>query len=141
MTLTNAQRTNFFTAGVQMALTNNQRQALAWEGLANETDFEDFKVAEMKDAFKNARSGLPGIPGVPGVPEQVDADGNVIAAAVAPIPPVPGVQASPIPARCSSRLLVTLIAWNYYHDTNREITQNNIHFQNTLRNFQNGMGY
>ena len=136
MTLTNAQRTNFFTAGVQMAMTDNQRQALARESLVNETDFEDFKAAELKDAFKNARSGLPGIPGIPGVPEQVDADGNVIAVVFAPIPPVPGVQATPIPARCSSRLLVATIAWNYYHDTNRAITQNNMHFQNTLRNFK-----
>ena len=79
------------------------------------------------------RSGVPGIPRVPGVPGQVDAGGNVVVAAVPSIPPVPGTHATPIPARCASRLLVASIAWNYYHDTGREATQNNMHFQSTLR--------
>ena len=136
MTLTNAQRTNFFTAGVQMALTNDQCQALAREGLVTEADFIDFKGDELKNAFKNCRNGVQGIPGIPGVPEQVDAAGNVIAAAVPPIAPIPGVQATPIPARCASRILVASIAWNYYNDTDRETTQNNMHFQNTLRHFK-----
>ena len=69
MTLTALQRTNFFTAGVQMALTGAQRTALASEGLVTEADFIDFKDEEIKTAFKNMRSSIPGVPGVPGIPE------------------------------------------------------------------------
>ena len=47
MTLTNAHRTNFFTAGVQMGLTGEQRIALSNEGLVNETDFIDFQDEEL----------------------------------------------------------------------------------------------
>ena len=136
MTLTALQLTNFFTAGVQITLTGAQRTALAYEGLVTEADFIDFKNEELKTAFKNTRSSIPGIPGVPGVPEQVDAAGLVVLAAVPAIAPVPGLRAIPVPARCASRILVALIAWNYYHENGRASTQNNMHFQNTLRNFK-----
>ena len=136
MTLTALQRTNFFTAGVQMGLSGAQRTALANEGLVTEADFIDFKEDEIKTAFKNMRSSIPGVPGVPGIPEQVNAEGNVILPAVPAIAPIPGYQAIPIPARCASRILVASIAWNYYHETGRASSQNNMHFQSTLRNFK-----
>ena len=69
MTLTASQRTNFFTAGVQMGLTIAQRNALASEGLVTEDDSIDFKANELKTAFKNMRAGLPGLPGIAGVTE------------------------------------------------------------------------
>ena len=136
MTLTNQQRTNFFTAGVQMALTAAQRQALASEGLLNEGYFIDFKDNELKNSFKNMYSSLPGVPRLTGVPEQVNGAGDVVVPTVLAITPIPVVQATPIPARFASRILVTSIAWNYYHDTGSDSTQNNMHFQSTLRNFR-----
>ena len=69
MTLTNTQRTQFFTASVQMGLTNKQRASLGLEGLVTEADFIDFEEDELKTAFKNMRAGLPGVAGVPAVAE------------------------------------------------------------------------
>ena len=135
MPLTNAQRTNFFTAQVQMGLSNVQRVALANEGLITEEDFADFKETELKTAFKNVRSGVPGVPGVLAVPQQVDANGAVIQPAIAAVPAIPGVQATPIPAKCTSRLLIASCVWNYYTETGRVTTQNNMHFTSTLRGF------
>ena len=135
MTLTAGHRTNFFTAGVQMGLTIAQRNALASEGLVTEDDFIDFKAEKLKTAFKNMRAGLPGVPGIAGISEQVNAAGNVIAVAILAIVPIPGIQASPPPARCASRVLISSKAWNYYNDTGREATQNNMHFSLTLRDF------
>lgn len=89
-----------------MALTAVWRQALASDGLVNEEDFINFKYKELKTVLKNMCSGLPG------VPEQVDDGGNVVVPAVLAIAPIPGVQATPIPARCASCLLVASIAWN-----------------------------
>ena len=136
MTLTAGQRTNFFTAGVQMALSGAQRTALANEGLVTEADFIDFRENELKTAFKNMRSSIPGVPGVPGIPEQVNAEGNVIVPAVPAIAPIPGYQGIPVPAKSASRIIVASIAWNYYDETDRISTQNNMHFQSTLRNFK-----
>ena len=65
----------------------------------------------------------------------MNAAGNVIAAAVPAIAPIQGIQASPPPAKCASRILISSIAWNYYNDTGREATQNNMHFSNILRDF------
>ena len=110
MTLTNAQRNNFFTAQVQMGLSNVQGVALANEGLITEEDFADFKETELKTAFKNVRSGVPGVPGVLAVPQQVDANGVVIQPAIAAVPAIPGVQATPIPAKCTFRLLIASCA-------------------------------
>ena len=110
MTLTAGQRTNFYTAGVQMGLTTDQRNTLASEGLVTEDDFIDFKADELKTAFKNMRAGLPWVPGIAGIPEQVNAADNVIAAAVPAIAPIQGIQASPPPARCASRILNSSIA-------------------------------
>ena len=135
MPLTNGQRTNFFTAGVQTGLTAAQRLALANEGLVTEADFVDFQSEELKNAFKNICSGVPGVLGIPGVPAVVDAEGNEVTAAIAAVPPIPGTQAVHIPARSASRLLVAAIAWHYYNDTGREINAANMHYHHTLRDF------
>ena len=74
------------------------------------------------------RYGLHEVPRVPEVPQQADVAGNVIEPDVPAIAPLPGIQATPIPERCASRLLVASIAWNYYHDTGRDSTHNNMHF-------------
>ena len=73
---------------------------------------------------------------MPGIPEQLNAAGVVVQPAVPAIAPIPGLQATPIPAKCASRILVASIAWNYYHETGRATTGNNMHFQNTLRDFK-----
>ena len=137
MTLTTGQRTNFFTADVQMGLTGEQRTALSNEGLVLETDFQDFQDEEFKIAFRNVRSGVPGVPGVATIAERIDnATGNVLVAAVPFAAAIPAIRATPIPAKCAYRLLTTSIAYNYYVDTDRAISQNNMHFQNTLRGFK-----
>ena len=83
MTLTIAQRTSLFTAGVQMGLTGEQRISLSNEGLVNETDFIDFQDEELKTAFRNVRSGVPRITGVTAIAEQVDSTtGEGLVAAV-----------------------------------------------------------
>ena len=139
MTLTNAQRNNFFTAQVQMGLSNEQRTALANESLVTEEDFADFKEYELKIAFKNVRTGVPSVPGVPGVPaiaQSVDVNGVVIQPAVAAVPAIQRVQGIIIPASCASRLLTASRVWNYYNDTGRSTTQNNMYFTHTLRGFK-----
>ncbi len=53
----NAQQlTSFFQNAPQMALTVDQRNRLAQEGLATIDDFVDFKEDQLTDAFKNMRS-------------------------------------------------------------------------------------
>ena len=71
MTLAALQCIHFFTAGVQMALTDAQQTALANEGLVNKADLIEFKEDELKTAFRNMWSSISGVPGVPGVPTQV----------------------------------------------------------------------
>ena len=53
MVFTAAQTTAFFENGPQMALTNNQRQQLAAEGLVVVDDFQDFKEDELHQAYEN----------------------------------------------------------------------------------------
>ena len=92
MTLTNAQRKKFFTAGIQMGLTGEQRIALSNEGLVIETDFIDFQDEELKTAFRNVRSGVPGISGVTAIAEQVDnTTGDVLVAAVPFVATIPAI--------------------------------------------------
>ena len=89
----------------------------------------------MKDAFKNIRSGVPGVPGIPEVSEVVNATGNVIQVAIPAVPPIHGICATPISVKCTSRLLVASIAYNYYQDTGRETNSNMMHYQSPLRDF------
>ena len=46
------------------------------------------------------------------------------------------VQAEPIPAKSTSRLLVTSTAYHYYTDTARDVTPANMHYNNVLRAFK-----
>lgn len=128
------QLTHFFTSNTQMALTNAQREALSREGLASVTDFVDFKEDELKVAFKNARAGIPGTPMIPAIPAVMQGN-NVAQAAVPAVPGVPGIPSVPIPARSITRLLIASVAYHYYVDTGRAVTNTNMHFTNVLRDF------
>ena len=69
----NAQQlTSFFQNAPQMALTVDQRNRLAQEGLATIDDFVDFKEDQLIDAFKNMRIAIPGVPAV------LDDQGNIV---------------------------------------------------------------
>ena len=115
-----------------MALTDEQRQALRREGLETVQDLIDFKQDELKVAFRT-----PAIPAIPAVPAVVQ-DGNVVQAAVpaiAGVPGIPAINAVPIPARSTTRLLIASVAFHYYKDTGRAVTPINMHFNNVLRDF------
>ena len=127
MILTALQKTNFFTAGVQMDLTSDQQTSLAAEGLVTEADFIDFKIDKLQTTFKICG---------PSFMAQLNAADDKIVYAVPAIKSIPGVQAIPVPARSASRIIAALIVWNYYHDTSRASTTNNMHFQSTLCNFK-----
>ena len=58
MTLTALQQTNFSIAGVQIALTFDQWNALAAQGLVTGADFIDFKTDKLQTVFKNMRSSI-----------------------------------------------------------------------------------
>ena len=58
----NAQRNAFLTNNPQMALSADQRAALAIEGLTTELDFLDFDHDALKQSFKNTRSHVPAVP-------------------------------------------------------------------------------
>lgn len=159
MNFTANQITQFFTAANQMGLTPQHRVALQREGLTTIEDFSDFKEKEIKVAIKNVRTGVPPVPGltevppVPGlpaidpVPEVRDENGELIEAAIpgrAAIParpgipavaPIPGIPAQLVSARSMTRLIIASIAYNYYVDTEREVTPENMHFNNVLRDF------
>ena len=119
-----------------MGLSNAQHEALANKGLVVEEDFADFKESELKVAFKNVRSGVHGVPGVFAVPQQVGVNNVVIQPAIVGVPAIPGVQRTPIPAKSTSGLLIASCVWNYYTETGRVTTQNNMHFTSTLRGFK-----
>ena len=134
MPFTAAQLTHFFTSNLQMALTNEQREALEREGLSTVNDFDDFEEDQLRVAFKNARAGIPGTPTIQAIPEVIQ-NGQVVQAAVPAITGTSGVQSVPIPAKCITRLLIASVAYHYYKDTGREITPTNMHFTNVLREF------
>ena len=134
MPFTAAQLNHFFTSNLQMALTNEQREALGREGLSTVNDFDDFEEDQLRVAFKNARAGIPGTPTVQAIPEVIQ-NGQVVQAAVPAIAGTPGGQSVPIPAKCITRLLIASVAYHYYRDTGRAITPVNMHFSNVLRDF------
>ena len=119
MPLTAGQRIRFFTAQVQMGLTDAQHQALGTKVLVVEGEFVDFKSSELKNEFKNMRAGVPGVPGIQGIPVIMDAEENVVHAAIPPVLAIPGIRAHLIPAKFASRLLLSSVAWHYYQDTGR----------------------
>ena len=121
--------TAFFTAGTQMGLTAGQREALASQGLTTVDDFADFGKEELDQALRNMRTSIPGIPAIPAV---VNNRGREVTAGVPAVPPILPVI---LPARCSHRLLVAAIAWHYYTDTGRNVTAQNMHYNNVLKDF------
>ena len=159
MDFTANQLTQFFTEANQMGLTPDQRVALQREGLITIEDFSDFKEKEIKVAIKNVRTGIPPVPGLTGVPaipevpavapvpEVRDDAGELVEAAVPGRPaiparpgipavaPIPGIPAQLVSARSMSRLIIASVAYNYYVDTEREITPENMHYDNVLRDF------
>ena len=112
-----------------MDLTDDQRIALAAQGLADVGDFFDFGKDELDQAIKNMRTSVPGIPAVA---EVTDNNGNVTTAAVPAVPPVLPVI---MPAKSTHRLEVASLAWHYYTDTSRAITTANMHYTNVLQSF------
>ena len=123
VTFNRAQNDAFFGDGLQMSLTNNQRQRLVAEGLAQVSDFEDFKEEQIDDAIKNLRTPIPGVPAV------VNARGRETHAAIAPIPPCI------ISAKCVLRLKVASVAFHYFSEIGRDVTPENMHYTNVLRGF------
>ena len=119
----NIQHDAFFTNGPQMGLTAGQRNRLAQEGLTIVADFEDFKEPQIEAAIKNLRIAIPGIPA------QLDAAGNVLVAAVPPIPPCL------VSARCALRLKVASVAFHYYCDISCTQTPQNMNYTLVLRDF------
>ena len=81
---------------------------------------------------------VPYITGVTAIAEQVDGIGTVIVvavAAVAAVAAIPAIGTTLILAKCTYRLLTASVMYNYYIDTGRAITQNNMHFQSILCGF------
>lgn len=131
MTLTAAQSTSFFTHGTQMGLTASQRNALAAQGLVTCDDFIDFGKEELAQALRNMRTAIPGVAGVPAVLDPAD---NAIILQEA-IPAVPAIPPIIMPAKSAQRLEVASVAWHYYTDTSRRITNVNMHYNNVLKDF------
>ena len=104
------------------------------EGLASVADFIDFKEDELKAAFKNARTGIPGTPMIPAIPAVMQGN-NVAQAAVPAIAGIPRIPSVPIPARSITHLLIASVAYHYYVDTGRAVTNTNMQFTNVLRDF------
>ena len=104
------------------------------EGLASVADFIDFKEDELKAAFKNARTGIPGTPMIPAIPAVMQGN-NVAQAAVPAIAGIPRIPSVPIPARSITHLLIASVAYHYYVDTGRAVTNTNMQFTNILRDF------
>ena len=130
MPLTAAQTTNFFSHGTQMGLTEVQRTALAGQGLAILDDFGDFGKDELDQALRNMRTAIPGIAAVPAVHHPTT--NAVVTAAVAAIAGTPPII---MPAKSAQRLNVASIAWHYYTDTSRSVTNTNMHYNNVLKDF------
>ena len=82
-----------------MGLTTVQRAALEGEGLADVTDFADFKENETKIALKNLRHGILIFPGISKIPERRNSRGTITQAAVPAVAPIRGVPPVILPAR------------------------------------------
>ena len=129
MLLTTTQVTSFFTHNTQMALMIVQRAALDAQGLATPSDFSDFGKEELESALKNMCTAIPGVTEIPAI---FDTNG------IETTPEIPGIHAiSPVImlAKSTHCLEVALIAWYYYTDTGRNITNTNMHYNNVLKNF------
>ena len=129
MTLTDRQHTFFFTAGIQMGLSDAQRLSLATQGLETVDDFVDFGKDELEQALKNMRTSIPGIAEIPAI---TGANGVITTPAV---PAVPAILPVILPAKSTHRLEIASVAWHYFTDTSRDITSINMHYTTTLKNF------
>ena len=129
MALTAGEQTSFFTVGTQMGLTAVQRLALAAQGLATTDDFADFGKDELKEALKNMRTSIPGIQAAEAV---LGPRGAVLTAAVEAVAAIPPIV---LPAKSTHRLEVASLAWHYYTDTSRIVTNTNMHYNNVLKDF------
>ena len=126
MPLTALQLTQFFISGVQMDLSAATRNALAAQGLTTLDNFSNFEKEELEQAIKNMITTIPGVPAIPVV---LTNNGNVLVAAVPAIPPILPLI---MPAKSAHRLLVASVAWHYYTDTGRVVTNSNMHYTNVL---------
>ena len=117
MPFTVAQTTAFFKANNQMALPINTRVAIELEGIATLADLAEFEDEEFSQIVRNLRNP-------PNIPDPVNPG--------AFIPQVPIV----LSAKSLKRLKVAANAVRYYVLIRREITAANMHYMNTLRNFE-----
>lgn len=116
MVFTNLQTIAFFTAADQMAIPQATFAQLSSEGITTVSDLEEFDKAEFKQVAESL-SRPPAIPD-PANP------GNFIR----PAPFVLG-------AKSLKRLQVAAKAVRYYSAVSRELTAGNMHYTNTLKDF------
>ena len=86
-------------------------------------------------AIKNMRQGISSVPGTPSIPEQRNTRGTITRAAIAAAPAIQGTLPVLIPARSASRLNVASITYHYYTNTSCEVTPQNMHYVNVLKDF------
>ena len=117
MPFTAAQTTAFFVNANQMAMNNNTRNALAQEGIVTVDDLAEFDDDEFSQIVRNLRNP----PHVPG-----------------PANPGAFIQQGPFEfsAKSLKRLKVAAKAVRYYESVGRDTTAQNMHYTNTLKNFE-----
>lgn len=117
MVFTGAQTTTFFTAVDQMAIPAGTVAQLANEGITAVVDLEEFKDEEFDQIIRNLRNP-------PRIPD----------------PANPGVLLAQGPfelsAKSLKRLKVAAHAVRYYTSIGRDLSPGNMHYTNTLRNFE-----
>ena len=117
MPWTNAATIAFFTANDQMAIPTRTCQQLATEGITLVDDLAEFEDADFKQVAYNLSHPPP-------VPNQA-------------VPPVLVPQQPFIlGAKSLRRLKVAAKAVRYYHAVGRTTSATNMHYMNTLRNFE-----
>ena len=119
----------FWTDRTQMGLSGVARTRLEREGLEIIADFSDFKEHQLQQAFKNMRTSIGP---TQGTAEVLDAAGDILFPAIAPVAPTPGLNLS---AKCMLRLQVASIAYHYYMAVQRPFTTGNMHYTNVLKAF------
>ena len=131
MPLTTLYHTHFFTAAIQMGLSETQHLAslLAAQGLNTVDDFIDFDKDELDQALKNMHTSIPSITAVEAI---TNVDGVITIPAEPAVPEIPPII---IPAKSAHRLEVASIAWHNFTDISHSITSANMHYNNTLKNF------
>ena len=117
MPFTAAQTTAFFINANQMALSADTREALALEGIVTVADLAEFEDDEFTQISRNLRNP-------PNIPD--------------PANPGAFIHQGPIEfsAKSLKRLKVAANAVRYYEAIGRDITSQNMHYNNTLKNFE-----